>query len=124
MTKNKHGFTLIELVVVMAIIAILAALMVAAILAARNQATTTQRVGNVKTLETGLESWATKNSGKYPHAADPAALNTLLKTDGALSSEVSGVENINYYWFDDGSATTKATPVSYTHLTLPTILRV
>jgi prepilin-type N-terminal cleavage/methylation domain-containing protein len=62
---KKKGFTLIELVVVMAIIAILSVIIVGAILAARNAATQTQRTGAVRTIETALESRAAKCNGMY-----------------------------------------------------------
>jgi prepilin-type N-terminal cleavage/methylation domain-containing protein len=62
---NKKGFTLIELVVVMAIIAILSVIIVGAILAARTAATNTQRTGAVRTLETALESRAARCNGLY-----------------------------------------------------------
>ncbi len=75
--SKKKGFTLIELVVVMAIIAVLALLIVAAIAAARRQATTTQRIGNLKTIETALESRASKCGGMYFAASgDCAAVST------------------------------------------------
>lgn len=81
MQKNNKGFTLIELVVVMAIIAVLAALMVSAIVAARKQATSTQRTGNLKTIEVGLESRAAKCNGQYLAAVTsgvPAVCNTAV----------------------------------------------
>lgn len=65
MKKQTKGFTLIELVVVMAIIAVLSLLIVAAITAARRQSQTTQRMGNLKTIETALESRASKCNGQY-----------------------------------------------------------
>lgn len=83
--KLKHGFTLIELVVVMAIIAVLAALMVAALSAARKQARNTQRTGQIKTIEIALEGYAARNGGKYPliqgtGAYLPQALVDALQT--------------------------------------------
>jgi prepilin-type N-terminal cleavage/methylation domain-containing protein len=99
MTKNKKGFTLIELVVVMAIIAVLTALMVAAILAARNASVQAQRTGNVKTVETALEARASK-CGVYSAAKGPcatatvstdfAALASSLKNQGFLSADLPG----------------------------------
>jgi prepilin-type N-terminal cleavage/methylation domain-containing protein len=54
--SSKKGFTLIELVVVMAIIAVLAALVVGAIIAARSTALETANRTNGKTLQTGFEA--------------------------------------------------------------------
>jgi prepilin-type N-terminal cleavage/methylation domain-containing protein len=108
MTKSKKGFTLIELVVVMAIIAVLAALMVAAISAARKQADSTQRMGNTKTLETAIETFSSKNGGKYPNttqvtASDVSAAGGLMAflqtTNGgnALSGAITGVDSLYKY---------------------------
>lgn len=65
MKETKKGFTLIELVVVMAIIAILSVIIVGAILAARTAATNTQRTGSVRTIETALEARAARCNGFY-----------------------------------------------------------
>lgn len=62
---RKQGFTLIELVVVMAIIAVLAALMVAALSAARRQARNTMRLSDAKTFQIALEMYHSKY-GKFP----------------------------------------------------------
>jgi prepilin-type N-terminal cleavage/methylation domain-containing protein len=112
MKRSKEvngGFTLIELVVVMAIIAILATLIVAAIAAARRQSINTQRSGNVKTIETALESYYTKNKS-YPTAdTDVVALVSTLKTAGALTSDISGVDATNKVYYAYKSDGTKLT---------------
>lgn len=57
MRNKKGGFTLIELVVVMAIIAILAVLIIGAIIVARRVSTETTNRSNAKTVQTGLEAF-------------------------------------------------------------------
>jgi type IV pilus assembly protein PilA len=54
---KKKGFTLIELVVVMAIIAVLAVIIIGAIVVARNTATETTNRANANILRTALESY-------------------------------------------------------------------
>jgi len=54
--KNKKGFTLIELVVVMAVIAVLALVLIGAIIAARNTASNTANRANANTIRIGLEA--------------------------------------------------------------------
>jgi prepilin-type N-terminal cleavage/methylation domain-containing protein len=79
--KSKKGFTLIELVVVMAIIAVLAMLVVGAIIVARNAQIRTANMGNAKTIQTALEAEYGKN-GTYAYSG--YAANEVLsaaKTD-------------------------------------------
>lgn len=56
-SQNIRGFTLIEVVVVMAIIAVLAALVVGAINVARNTAKETTHRSNARTLEAGMQAY-------------------------------------------------------------------
>jgi type IV pilus assembly protein PilA len=63
--RNKKGFTLIEVLVVMAIIAVLASLMLAAISAARTQQKNTQRRASVTAIRAGLEAFYATNR-RYP----------------------------------------------------------
>jgi type II secretion system protein G len=64
--KNKKGFTLIELMIVIAIIAILAAILVPNFLKARAQGQLAACESNIKNLATALEMYATDNTGTYP----------------------------------------------------------
>lgn len=63
--SQAKGFTLIEVVVVMAIIAVLALLVIGAITVARNTAKETTHKSNAKTLQVGLEAYYAKNKS-YP----------------------------------------------------------
>jgi len=66
--KGKKGFTLIELMIVIAIIAILAAILVPNFLRARAQGQLTACTSNLKNIGTALEMYSTDNSGRYPTA--------------------------------------------------------
>lgn len=64
--KKRKGFTLIELMIVVAIIAILAAILIPNFLRARAQAQLSGCEGNLKNIATALEMYATDNGGAYP----------------------------------------------------------
>jgi type II secretion system protein G len=66
--KKRKGFTLIELMIVIAIIAILAAILVPNFLRARAQGQFTACQSNCKNIGTALEMYSTDNSGHYPTA--------------------------------------------------------
>lgn len=83
---TKKGFTLIELMIVIAIIAILAAILVPNFMKARAQGQLTSCKSNVKNLGTACEMYSTENNGRYPSSlaeittasADSAPLMKML----------------------------------------------
>lgn len=70
MKKKKSGFTLIELMIVIAIIAILAAILVPNFLKARAQGQLTACKSNCKNIATALEMYSSDNGGRYPITAN------------------------------------------------------
>ena len=66
--RNKKGFTLVEVLLVVVIIAILAAVVIVAINPARqiSQANNTQRSSDVKTILDAVHEYAIDNSGTMP----------------------------------------------------------
>lgn len=64
--KRRKGFTLIELMIVIAIIAILAAILVPNFIRARAQGQVTACKSNLKNIGTALEMYSTDSSGRYP----------------------------------------------------------
>jgi prepilin-type N-terminal cleavage/methylation domain-containing protein len=65
MKKLQGGFTLIELMIVIAIIAILAAILIPNFLHARAEAVTAACEGNEKQIATAEEEYAVDNGGAY-----------------------------------------------------------
>lgn len=64
--SSRKGFTLIELMIVIAIIAILAAILVPNFIRARAQGQLTSCKSNLKNIGTACEMYATDNLGRYP----------------------------------------------------------
>ncbi|MGI5844298.1 MAG: competence type IV pilus major pilin ComGC [Candidatus Xenobium sp.] len=64
--KKSGGFTLIELMIVIAIIAILAAILVPNFIRARAQGQFTACKSNLKNIATALEMYSTDSQGRYP----------------------------------------------------------
>jgi len=64
--QPSRAFTLVELLVVIGIIAVLIAILLPALGAAREQARTTQCASNMRQLCTSLVNYASENRGKFP----------------------------------------------------------
>ena len=112
MLSNKRrsgGFTLIELMIVIAIIAILAAILVPNFIRARAQGQLTACKSNCKNLGTALEMYSTDWNGKYPAALSglipnylkvipecPSAGTDTYSTAGYATVDPNAIY-INYY---------------------------
>jgi len=62
----RHAFTLVELLVVIGIVALLIAILLPALNAARSQAKSVQCSSNVRQLCLAIQAYATQNRGRYP----------------------------------------------------------
>ena len=78
--RRRGGFTLIELMIVIAIIAILAAILVPNFIRARAQGQLTACKSNLKNIGTAVEMYSTDWSGKYPTAGMGLLTPNYLKT--------------------------------------------
>jgi type II secretion system protein G len=87
-TKNKKGFTLVELMVVSSIIALLASVVLGSLGNAKAKARDTERVQEMKNLQTALELYRLENG--YPIPGDGLAYTTGTN-DNSLSQVMIGL---------------------------------
>lgn len=85
---NRKGFTLVEIMIVVAIIALLAAIAIPNLLSARMTANDAAARANLRTLSTAAETHASANNGAYP--ADVTALSNYAASASNLCNASSG----------------------------------
>ena len=107
---NRKGFTLVEIMIVVAIIALLAAIAIPNLLSAKKIANEAAAKANIRALSTAAEVYATGNNGNYPTTTE------LVTPYAAAAPAVCGntVQGYTYVcgWTSTSAYTLSATPVA------------
>jgi type IV pilus assembly protein PilA len=93
--QSESGFTLVELLVVMLILGLLAAIAIPSFFNQRDKARDADAKEQVRTAQTAIETYATDNDGKYTgaDATDLVAIEETLSDLGTRLSVVAATDD-------------------------------
>jgi len=117
--KNEQGFSLVELLIVVAIIAIIAAIAVPSLLTSRMAANEAGGIQGCRTIGSAQVAYASTNNATYASLA-------ILSTEGFLDTRFVSPNGFNGYIYDEDAGLVgvpagvpTAVPNGFSHNALP-----
>ena len=108
LNKNRGGFTLVEIMVVVAIIAMLAAIAVPNFLRARKRSQATRILEDLRIVDSALDQYAIETNKSSGDAANWTDISAYLKTGSTL--QLSGGKDMLGNQINGGSFTVDGIP--------------
>jgi type IV pilus assembly protein PilA len=107
-SQSESGFTLVELLVVMLILGLLAAIAIPSFFNQRDKARDSDAKSSVRTAQTAIETYATDHGGSYNGAA-PSDLTTIEPTLNDAPGTITVLSDDTTYTVTVASANTPNT---------------
>ena len=108
LTKNRGGFTLVEIMIVVAIIALLAAIAVPNFLRARKRSQATRILEDLRMIDSAIDQYAIETNKTSGADASWTDISSYLKTGSTL--QTSGGKDMLGYAINGGSWTVDGIP--------------
>jgi type IV pilus assembly protein PilA len=92
--NNKSAFTLVEIMIVVAIIGLLAALAIPGFVKARKQSQGRRILNDVRQMDAAIDQWALENGKKDGDSIDTSGAQSYLKTTWKTQDLLNNTYNV------------------------------